>query len=192
MMIQDRQADRKLLLTSSEPVAYARFHKAELETLRRSNPRWLSRILCRCLQFKSGCFYLGIPSERSNPDLHHQLFAATKVPESQISFDDLFCDTSPFDLFRRTLTIGFSPQAMVQLSGASEGQLEFAVRVAMAATCPVLVDAGPLGNAIVYEYWRSTSPILTRGIRQTILNVDITGVKSIKKNSCRKTECWKL
>lgn len=125
-------------------------------------------------------WHVGITAEEHHPDCHAELLARVRVPLAQVTLAEIFI----FANHSRFLSLDLSHCHIVGPSSkCGKFQIptdamatdwlwhDFTRFLIREATGPILVAAGPLANAIIYDYWRWTEPAGERRKRRVILDV---------------------
>lgn len=181
---------------SGPPYAFSRFADGESaiihgrEHLAKSDgwhwPAGKKSLLTTTLRDSLACclpgWNVGITAEAHHPAEHGELLKRIRVPLSQVTFAEIFI----FGNHGKFLSLDFM-QSNCTFAGPSNlcGKFkippdamatdwlwhDFTRKLIEEATGPILLAAGPLANAIIYDYWRWTEPPGERHKRRVILDV---------------------
>lgn len=138
-------------------------------------------------------WHVGITAEEHHPADHAALLSRVQVPMSQVTLAEIFI----FGNHERFRGLDLSGCHIVGPGGdfpiprdamATDWLWhDFTRELIERATRPILVAAGPLANAIIYDYWRWTEPARERGKRQVILDVGSAAAHLLHR---RRIRAW--
>jgi hypothetical protein len=158
-------------------VAFGKYHYAQSDgwQWKDGHRNLLSDCLLDSLAYCDPGWYVGITCEPHHPQIHADLLKYVNVPPEQLTFAEVFIFANYWRWAQidiaGCLTVGPGGDFNVPDNGVETGWLwhDLAEEMIEEAGGPILVAAGPLSNAIIYEYWRRSAH--RPACRQVILDV---------------------